>query len=189
MARADTVACRWLRSRPHRPAVDRLLAASSRLTDDAAGWIVLGITATMLQRRRRAGWLAWIVTVAAADRASVALKHVVARPRPRLEGLPPLAFTPSPLSFPSSHTASAIAAAVAARPLVQTRSLYAEAAAIGLSRPYLGVHYPSDVLAGAAIGAAVGRIGRPAIERLARSRNRQAVSRSTAPSGNVPAVR
>ena len=36
-------------------------------------------------------------------------------------------------------------------------ALYGLAAAICLSRPYLGMHYPSDVLAGAALGTVIGR--------------------------------
>lgn len=64
--------------------------------------------------------------------------------------------TPTQLSFPSSHATTAFAAAAAYRPLVaealggsSARALLPIAAAMSLSRLYLGVHYPSDIVAGA----------------------------------------
>jgi hypothetical protein len=86
------------------------------------------------------------------------VKLAVGRERPLIEGHPPLARAPSKLSFPSAHATSSLAAATAlgqveprARP-----ALLGLAAAICISRPYLGMHYPSDVLAGALLGAAIG---------------------------------
>jgi undecaprenyl-diphosphatase len=49
--------------------------------------------------------------------------------------------------------------------LVPAPALYAAAVAFGLSRPYLGVHYPSDVVAGAALGTALGRLAAGGDER------------------------
>src|SRR5690606_17140791 len=89
-----------------------------------------------------------------------AVKLVARRARPRIDGYPPLGHATSVFSFPSAHATSATAAAVAigrvapaARP-----ALRALAAAICLGRPYLGMHYPSDVVAGVALGAAIGRV-------------------------------
>jgi membrane-associated phospholipid phosphatase len=87
-----------------------------------------------------------------------AVKLAARRQRPRLRGLPPLAGAPSSLSFPSAHATSSVAAATAfGRVEPRTRLPgYALAAAICATRPYLGLHYPSDVLAGAALGLLVG---------------------------------
>jgi membrane-associated phospholipid phosphatase len=82
----------------------------------------------------------------------------VRRQRPRLRRLPPLASAPSALSFPSAHATASLAAATAMG-RVEPRArlpLYGLAVAISLTRPYLGMHYPSDVLAGAALGLALG---------------------------------
>ena len=68
--------------------------------------------------------------------------------------------TPTGLSFPSSHAASSFAAARAFGALVPGAPLRVAAVAMGLSRLYLGVHYPSDVAAGALLGTAVGSLGR-----------------------------
>lgn len=75
-----------------------------------------------------------------------------------LRGLPALAGTPSSLSFPSAHAASSFAAARAYSGLAPAVPLYAAAVGMGVSRVFLGVHYPSHVVAGAFLGIAVGSI-------------------------------
>jgi membrane-associated phospholipid phosphatase len=165
LLRFDGTACRWVRSLPHNTTLDRGLAASSRATDHAAGWVELGLAGAVVDRSRRGRWLVATAAVVAADRAGVAVKQLVRRPRPVLAGLPPLATAPSPLSFPSTHTASAVAAAMTFGTLGGRSLLRVTAAVTAASRPYLGVHYPSDVIAGALLGGVVGNIGRRAMRR------------------------
>ena len=66
---------------------------------------------------------------------------------------------PSSASFPSGHSASAAAFCVAVSAVApQARwPLRAAAAVVGFSRVYTGVHYPGDVLVGAAVGAGLGK--------------------------------
>jgi membrane-associated phospholipid phosphatase len=97
-------------------------------------------------------------TVAGVYAINQALKFAVRRRRPRLEGLPPLAGTLSGLSYPSAHSATSFAAARMLSPALPAAPLYALAVALALSRPYLGLHYPSDILAGAALGAALAEL-------------------------------
>jgi undecaprenyl-diphosphatase len=87
-----------------------------------------------------------------------AVKLLVRRRRPELEGLPPLGGAPSSLSFPSAHATASFAAATAMSRIAPRRrpALFAGATLMALTRPYLGMHYPSDVLAGAALGTALG---------------------------------
>lgn len=170
LGRLDARACRFARSLPHREPADKALAALSRATDHAAAWLVLGALGALADRPRRRAWLTAALTVASAEHASTILKRATARPRPDLAGLPPLAPTPSPLSLPSSHTACAVAAAMTFGELLPPAGLWGLAALTAASRPYLGVHYPSDVLAGAALGCAVGRLGRRALRAGAVSR-------------------
>ena len=91
----------------------------------------------------------------------VAIKNVVRRRRPELPGLPPLVGTPTGLSFPSTHSATSFAGARAlagaGMPALPLRLL---AASLAASRLYLGVHYPSDIAAGAALGHVVGGFAR-----------------------------
>jgi membrane-associated phospholipid phosphatase len=85
------------------------------------------------------------------------IKLAVRRPRPVLEGLPPLGGAPSSLSFPSAHATSSFAVATAMTRVDPLGALaFALAFALALGRPYLGMHYPSDVLAGALIGVGLG---------------------------------
>jgi undecaprenyl-diphosphatase len=95
--------------------------------------------------------------VAGSYAANYAVKVAVHRPRPELPGLPPLTPTVSRLSFPSAHATTSFAAARAYRGLAPDWALYSAAAVFALSRSYLGVHYPSDVLAGTALGTAIAR--------------------------------
>jgi membrane-associated phospholipid phosphatase len=86
-----------------------------------------------------------------------AVKLIVKRPRPVLDGLPPLGGAPSSLSFPSAHAASSFAVATAMTRVEPVAALaFVLAFALALGRPYLGMHYPSDVLVGAVLGVALG---------------------------------
>jgi membrane-associated phospholipid phosphatase len=88
-----------------------------------------------------------------------AVKVLVRRPRPVLEGLPPLGGAPSSLSFPSAHATASFACATAmTRIAPEAAFLFILATAIAACRPYLGMHYPSDVVAGAILGTGLGLV-------------------------------
>jgi membrane-associated phospholipid phosphatase len=154
---ADQAALRLLRTRGHTPELERAVAAYSRLGEHAACWFALGGVGLALERdpARRRSWREGIVIVAAAYGVNFIVKLSVRRRRPELPDLPPLSPVVSSLSFPSAHSTTSFAAAWAFGGLLPRRWLYGAAAAFAISRPYLGVHYPSDVLAGAALGTAL----------------------------------
>ncbi len=98
-------------------------------------------------------------TVWLADLLAIAIKPVVGRPRPfeRLDEADPLLEATVGASLPSGHAATSAAGAIALAVLVRRAvpALVVLAALVAFSRVYVGVHYPLDVLAGAALGAAV----------------------------------
>jgi membrane-associated phospholipid phosphatase len=132
----------------------------STLGEHAAVWLALGLAGAGLDRARRPRWKRATAVVVCSYLTSSSIKWSIARPRPVIEDLPHLMATPTGLSFPSSHSASSFAAARAFGALVPGPPLQLAAAAMAFSRLYLGVHYPSDVAAGAALGTAIGSLGR-----------------------------
>jgi membrane-associated phospholipid phosphatase len=127
----------------------------SKFGEHAAGWLALGAAGALVDRRRRRDWLTAAAGVAVAHGASVAVKRVVRRPRPAHALVQVLVGTPSRLSFPSAHATSTTTAAVLYGRLIGRRLVPVLVAPMALSRLVLGVHYPTDVAAGAALGAAV----------------------------------
>ena len=126
----------------------------------AAIWILAGAAGASIDERRRGQWLAGAAIGPLAVGLNFAIKVGIGRERPLIEEHPPLARAPTKLSFPSAHATSSVAAATAlARVEPRARPyLFALAGAICVGRPYLGMHYPSDVLGGAVLGALVGKL-------------------------------
>jgi decaprenylphosphoryl-5-phosphoribose phosphatase len=146
------------RTRGHGPRRERAVLVYSRLGEHAACWLVLGLAGAALDGDRRDLWLRGAAAVAGAYVINYAVKLAVRRPRPQPADLPALSPVVSALSFPSAHATTSFAAARVYGRLVSPVALYSAAVAFGLSRPYLGVHYPSDVLAGAALGTIIGSL-------------------------------
>lgn len=124
--------------------------------EHSAGWFALGLAGAAVDKDRRRDWLLASAGVVAAHATSIAIKRVVRRPRPEDESVRVLVGTPSRLSFPSSHAASTTAAAVLFSGLTGRRLVPVLVPPMLVSRLVLGVHYPSDVVAGSMLGAALG---------------------------------
>ena len=159
LARADLRLFELVRSAA-RPPVSDLVGRFSSLGEHAALWLAMGTLGALVDRPRRARWKRGTLVVGATYALNTAIKALVRRPRPVVEGLPALVATPTRLSFPSAHSSTSFAAARAYGRLVPAAPLYATAAAMAASRVYLGVHYPTDVAAGALLGLAMGRAAR-----------------------------
>ena len=144
-----------VQSRLRGPAVVRTAQLMSHAGEHAAVWIAAGALGALADRPRRREWVEATAAVVAAHGASVVLKRFTRRVRPQHDDLLVHAGTPSRWSLPSSHATSTTAAVVAFGRLVGTRRLAPLAPAMALSRLVVGVHYPTDVAAGSALGAAV----------------------------------
>ena len=156
---ADQAVLRFLRTKaPHDPGTEGIVKGLGVIGEWAAVWVAIGAAGAAVDAPKRQRWLIAAATGPTAVILNYGVKLSFGRQRPLLEDHPPLAKAPSNLSFPSAHSTSSMAAATAiGRVDPRTRvPLYALATAICLSRPYLGMHYPSDVVAGAALGILIG---------------------------------
>ena len=153
--RADDALYRFVRVRLSRPALDGPLRALTTSGEHAACWYALGLAGSALDRGNRRLWRRAMSAILATQLLNTALKAVFRRKRPALDDLPASVPVPTSLSVPSAHAATSFCAARGFRDLVPL-PLRPVAAAIAFSRVYFGVHYPSDVLVGSALGALVG---------------------------------
>ncbi|WP_228898080.1 phosphatase PAP2 family protein [Streptomyces sp. DH1] len=138
------------------PRVAGAARALSWAGEHGALWLAGGLAAAAVDGPRRGAWLRGTALTAGAHLVSMGVKRVVRRPRPT--HVTPLVRTAGRHSFPSSHATSAAAAAVAFGAL-GVRAAWPVAAAVCVSRLVVGVHYPSDVAAGAALGALTAGLG------------------------------
>lgn len=148
-----------LRTRGHSERTEKLAGALGTFGEWGVGWVALAGLCAAADRRRRPLWTSTAAVAPAAVAINYAVKLAVGRERPLIEEHPRLARAPSKLSFPSAHSTSSVAAATAMSRLApgSRPAFLALAAAICAGRPFLGMHYPSDVIAGVALGSAIGR--------------------------------
>jgi undecaprenyl-diphosphatase len=146
----------------HTPWLDRGLPLLSRSANHSGLWITIGASlAAGGGRRGQRAAIRGLVSIGVTSLVvNQGIKRLVRRPRPSLRNVPAVRrvrVAPLTTSFPSGHAASAAAFAtgVATELAPAGPPLALVAAAVGASRVYVGVHYPLDVLVGAAIGAVI----------------------------------
>jgi membrane-associated phospholipid phosphatase len=154
----DTALLRVFRTRGHQPAVETVVRRFSLLGEHGFLWYSVCALGAALSPENRRTFGRAAALVFGSFFANQAVKFVARRPRPNLPDLPALVHTASNRSYPSAHATTSVAAAVGLSRVLPKRPLYAVASSLALSRLYLGVHYPSDTLAGAALGWAVAEL-------------------------------
>lgn len=179
-------------ARRHWPGAERVLPALGRAANHGVLWGGTAAAITVLgSPRARKGALTAAASLALASGTVNSIgKWSVRRPRPLLEGVPLArlpAVPPWTTSFPSGHSASAaaFAAGLALESPGWGAAVAPVAASVAFSRVYTGVHYPSDVLAGTALGVAAGFAVRGLVRRAERAR---AVPGGERPAADAPAL-
>ena len=140
------------------PSIGSVAKAMSHFGEHAAGWVALSGLGALLAPRRRRDWVLVGVGAVAAHAAAIVIKLAVRRARPRHPDLTVGVSTPSALSFPSAHATSSTAAAMLLCRATRSPLPLVVVPLMAASRLVLGVHYPTDVLAGIAVGATVARV-------------------------------
>jgi len=141
-----------------RPGVLPAAQALSHFGEHSIGWLAVSLLGAVLVPGRRRDWLVAGAGAFVAHAAAVLIKRVVRRKRPQHPAVAVNVGVPSQLSFPSAHATSTTAAAIL---LGRATGLPLPAVLVppmALSRILAGVHYPSDVAAGVALGAVVAAV-------------------------------
>jgi undecaprenyl-diphosphatase len=160
LAALDLRLLRLLRTRGHAPVVETALVRLAQAGENGLVWNAIATIGGTLSARRREDYVRAMEIVLLTLLLNTVIKYTVRRARPVLEEeLPALTPVLSGRSYPSAHASTSFAGARAlAAAGLPAAPLYALAAAMAVSRPYLGVHYPSDIVAGAFLGHAVARL-------------------------------
>lgn len=140
-----------------RPGVLAGARALSHFGEHSAGWVGVSLLGALLQPSRRRVWLTAGAGAFVAHACAVVIKRIVRRERPSRSAITVNVGTPSRLSFPSAHATSTTAASILLAKATGLPLPWVLVPPMALSRLVLGVHYPTDVLTGVAIGAVVAK--------------------------------
>ncbi len=139
------------------PLLNPIMVGITMLGNGGFIWILISLGLLFSKKTRKYGWICGIALILMLFATNGLIKPLVARARPyeAIDALQALVPPPHGTSFPSGHTASAFAVAVVLFRNIDKKIsgwILALAVLISLSRIYVGVHYPTDVLGGALLG-------------------------------------
>lgn len=148
----------------HTPVLDKFMTSVTKLGNAGIFWIILTVLFLLIPKMRKTGVVIAAALIIDLLLCNVLLKNLVARTRPYdvNTGIQLLVAKLRDYSFPSGHTAASFASA-AALYFTGEKKLWKPALVlaclIAVSRLYLYVHYPTDVLGGVVIGIIAGYLG------------------------------
>ena len=169
MQAAEFAILDWIQAHLRCGFLDAVLPAISRTANHGELWIILAVILLLIRGQRKYGASVACGLILDLVSCNIILKPLIGRIRPfAVNGLVELLIAaPTDASFPSGHTAASFAAVFALKTAGSPlwKPALAVALVIAFSRVYLYVHWPSDVLGGALLGAAVGWAGAKIVEK------------------------
>ncbi len=144
------------------PALDAFFSFVTHLGDEGIIWIVTAVIMLCFKKTRKCGIMMGVSLIIGTIIGNLALKNIIARERPFVQNPDMMKnliiHAPSSYSFPSGHTLSSIESATAIFLCNKKWGIPAITLAflIGISRCYLYVHFPTDVIVGAILGVCIG---------------------------------
>ena len=153
----------FIRDHVRNPFLNVVVPFYTTLGDDGIIWIVIGLVMLIPQKTRKCGIMVLAALLVMLVTNNIILKNLIARARPYatypelVADLADLIHIPKSYSFPSGHTVSAMAAAFTIFSQHKKLGIAAIVAGVlmGLSRLYVGVHFPTDVFGGIIVGALI----------------------------------
>ena len=140
----------------HHPVLDKIAVAVTSLGNSGIFWILLTIAMLVFCREKKAAWTSALALVFSLLVCNVLLKNLVARDRPCWvdPSVELLVKMPRDFSFPSGHASASFASAVSVFLYYRKQGIatLVLASGIALTRLYLFVHFPTDVLVGMLLG-------------------------------------
>ena len=154
----------WIQENVRQEWLTPIVKFITYLGNAGAVWIALALVFLLWRPYRRVGVTAVVAMLFSFIFNNLLLKNLVSRIRPYevIDGLTLLVAPATDFSFPSGHSATSFAAAVVFVKLLGWRKgvwFLLLALCISLSRLYVGIHYPTDVLFGIASGTLMGMLG------------------------------
>ena len=164
----------WIQNNLRCGLLTPVMRVITTLGNGGAFWIVLTLLLLIFKRTRRMGVYCAASMLLTLLVVNLCIKPLAARTRPYelIEGLQILVSRPHDYSFPSGHSANSLTCAWTIFRLAPKKygvPALVLAVLIALSRLYVGVHYPTDVLAGAAIGVLLSEVALRALRRPLRA--------------------
>ncbi len=150
----------WIQNNLRNPVLDAIMKFITSLGDGGFLWMAVIAVLLIVPKTRKTGLLCLISFLLTFLINNLAIKNLVNRTRPyvAIEGLVPITRLPGDPSFPSGHTAISFSVAMVMILTMKKRwgiPAVILASLIAISRPYVGVHYPSDILAGFAVSSLI----------------------------------
>ena len=158
----DIGVMKFIQNNLSNPILDKVMIFITGLGDTGFIWILIGLVLLINKKYKKIGIMVLVALALGSIFGEIILKNIIERHRPfiSIEGINLLIDAPTSYSFPSGHTTSSFAATFVLARNFKKKSIYifTLATLIAFSRIYLGVHFPTDIIAGVILGLSCGYI-------------------------------